>query len=110
MPPSRRADSTIALDGDGGRSGTVVAWAVVMTVLAAVSVGLRFYVRGKMLRAIGREDWCILLALVSLVGRGPSQNYFGSARFGSGTSSSQDAYAKAMDTASRSFRLSAAVG
>jgi hypothetical protein len=49
---------------DGDRSGRVVVCAVVMTVLSALTVGLRFYVRGKLLGTLKSEDWFILLALV----------------------------------------------
>ncbi|GAB1316029.1 hypothetical protein MFIFM68171_06239 [Madurella fahalii] len=48
---------------EGDLSGIVVACVVVVTLLATVSVGLRFYVRGRLLRTIKSEDWCILIAL-----------------------------------------------
>ncbi|KAK3935172.1 Phosphoglucosamine mutase [Diplogelasinospora grovesii] len=48
----------------GDLSWAVVACAVIMTVVGSLAVGLRFYTRGKLIRAIRREDWCILVALV----------------------------------------------
>jgi len=58
-------------------SGTIVACASVMLSLSTLVVGLRFYVRGKMLRAIASEDWCILAAWVgtfSSRGRSPARS------------------------------------
>ncbi|KXX73599.1 Phosphoglucosamine mutase [Madurella mycetomatis] len=57
MSPRR----TVSDEGD--LSGTVVAFAVVLTFLATAAVGLRFYVRGRLLGTIKSEDWCILIAL-----------------------------------------------
>ncbi|KAK0719234.1 hypothetical protein B0H67DRAFT_149203 [Lasiosphaeris hirsuta] len=48
-------------------SDIIVVCAVVMTTLASFTVGLRFYVRGKLLRAIRKEDWFILVALMSSI-------------------------------------------
>ncbi|KAK4031575.1 hypothetical protein C8A01DRAFT_51393 [Parachaetomium inaequale] len=48
----------------GDRSGTIVACAVVMTFLSAVAVGLRFYVRAKLLRSVKGEDWCMLASMI----------------------------------------------
>jgi hypothetical protein len=38
---------------------------VVMTVLAAVTVGMRFYTRRLILHILGPEDWLILVSMVS---------------------------------------------
>ncbi|KAK3374662.1 hypothetical protein B0H63DRAFT_255129 [Podospora didyma] len=45
-------------------SGTIVACASVSFFFSSVAVALRFYVRGKLLNALAREDWSILAALV----------------------------------------------
>ena len=42
----------------------VIATTTVFGVLATGLVALRFYVRARMLRALGLEDWTVLLALV----------------------------------------------
>ncbi|KAK4238677.1 hypothetical protein C8A03DRAFT_14885 [Achaetomium macrosporum] len=62
--PSYQDSTSTAGPADGDRSATVVACAAVMTFLATVAVGLRFYVRGKHLRSIKSEDWCILVAMI----------------------------------------------
>ncbi|KAK3391182.1 hypothetical protein B0H63DRAFT_520376 [Podospora didyma] len=49
---------------DPSISWTVIACAVVTTALASLAVGLRLYVRVKLLRAMAREDWCIIAAWV----------------------------------------------
>ena len=67
MSSSRNPGINTPTDGD--LSGTVIACAVVMPVLASLAVGLRFYIRGKVIRAIMMEDWCILVALVCFSGR-----------------------------------------
>jgi hypothetical protein len=54
---------------DGDRSDIVVACAVLMTSIATVAVGLRFYVRGKHLRLVKSEDWCILVSVVRVLAR-----------------------------------------
>ena len=43
--------------------------AVLLTAMATAAVALRFYVRGKLLRSIKSEDWCMLVALVGFPGR-----------------------------------------
>lgn len=58
---------TRAVSDEGDLSGTIVTFAVVLTLLATAAVGLRFYVRGRLLRTIKSEDWCILIALVGSV-------------------------------------------
>lgn len=49
---------------DGDRSPTIVACAVVLTVFALAVVGLRFYVRCKMVRSVESEDWLMLVSMV----------------------------------------------
>lgn len=44
--------------------GNVVACAVATWIIAAVFVGLRFYLRGRLMNVLGREDWTILMSLV----------------------------------------------
>ena len=61
------------LDLSEDLSGTIVACAIAMPLVASLAVGLRFYTRGKLIHAISWEDWWILAALVgqeshSLVG------------------------------------------
>jgi hypothetical protein len=46
------------------RSDTIIACAVSLAFVAMVAVGLRFYVRAKLLRSVKVEDWFILTALV----------------------------------------------
>ncbi|KAK4168120.1 hypothetical protein QBC43DRAFT_366631 [Cladorrhinum sp. PSN259] len=43
-------------------SGTIIACSAIMMALSTLVVGLRFYVRGCMIRNIASEDWCILAA------------------------------------------------
>ena len=65
MSSSPESDPAVAgppLDGD--ISHTVVLCAVLLTAMSTTAVALRFYVRGKLLRSIKSEDWCILVALV----------------------------------------------
>lgn len=53
---------------DGDRSPTIVACAVVLTVLATAVVGLRFYVRCKIVRSVKSEDWLMLVSMVRFPG------------------------------------------
>jgi len=46
---------------------------IVTTCIATIAVAMRFYVRGLMIRAIGRDDYVMLLAL-ALVSLGASLN------------------------------------
>ncbi|KAK3342011.1 hypothetical protein B0T25DRAFT_357033 [Lasiosphaeria hispida] len=65
---SSTADAAVADPKNGeSLSDIIVVCAVVMTTLASFTVGLRFYVRGKLLRAIKKEDWYILVALMSSI-------------------------------------------
>jgi hypothetical protein len=42
----------------------MIACTVVMATLAAILVGLRIYCRAFIVRAMGKDDWAILVALV----------------------------------------------
>jgi hypothetical protein len=48
-----------------GVAREVIACAVVMIVLAAAIVGLRTYCRAYVLRKMGKDDWVIIVGLVS---------------------------------------------
>ncbi|KAK4097969.1 hypothetical protein N658DRAFT_432971 [Parathielavia hyrcaniae] len=48
---------------DADQSHTIIAWAAVLLGVASVAVGLRFYVRARLVRSVKSEDWCMLLAL-----------------------------------------------
>ena len=52
-----------ALDTSTKQTGIITAW-VVMTVFAAITVGLRFYTRRLIIHVLGIEDWLILAAMV----------------------------------------------
>jgi hypothetical protein len=52
------------LDRSTQQGGIISIW-IVMFSLAALTVGLRFYTRTKILRILGVEDWLICAALVS---------------------------------------------
>ncbi|KAF3771338.1 hypothetical protein M406DRAFT_31482, partial [Cryphonectria parasitica EP155] len=60
----------------------IMACAVATWVIAAVFVGLRFYLRGHILHVLGWEDWVILLALVFSAAH--SAGYITDAYFGLG--------------------------
>lgn len=47
------------------RGDQIAACAIVTVSLAGLFVILRFYTRTRMLNILGRDDWCILAALVS---------------------------------------------
>lgn len=42
----------------------VLACAITTWVIAALFVGLRFYLRGHLMKVLGREDWTILVSLI----------------------------------------------
>lgn len=44
---------------------TILAVCICLTVIMTVTVGLRGYVRGIMLKTIGYDDWAILFSAVS---------------------------------------------
>ncbi|KAK4118812.1 hypothetical protein N657DRAFT_582933 [Parathielavia appendiculata] len=48
---------------DANESATIIACSVVLLGIAAVAVGLRFYVRARLVRSVKIEDWCMLLSL-----------------------------------------------
>jgi hypothetical protein len=56
-----------ARDGQD-RGGDIVAAAVLLFLLAAAAVALRFYTRLNIVRVLGAEDWTILVALVLAMG------------------------------------------
>lgn len=60
FPPDYLKDET---NGAG-----LVATTVIMVTLASAFVGLRFYTRIKIVRALGASDWTILLALLFSIG------------------------------------------
>ena len=51
------------MDSSTQESPIIAIW-VVMTMLAAITAGLRFYTRQSILRILGMEDWLILVAMV----------------------------------------------
>lgn len=63
--------------------GNVVACAIATWAIAAVFVGLRFYLRGRLMNVLGCEDWTILLSLIFSCGVSASfitESYFGLGR------------------------------
>jgi hypothetical protein len=65
MSSSQESDPAVAAPPvDGDISYTVILCAVLLTAMSTIAVALRFYVRGKLLRSIKSEDWCMLVALV----------------------------------------------
>lgn len=62
VPPFPPGD----LDTSTQTTGVIAAW-VIMTVVAGVTVGLRFYTRRVIIRVLGVEDWMILVAMVLLL-------------------------------------------
>jgi len=63
--PSQIDSFTPTLDASTQTAGVIAAW-VIMTVVAGVTVGLRFYTRRVIIRVLGVEDWLILVAMVFL--------------------------------------------
>lgn len=51
------------MDTSNQQTAIITVW-VVMTVLAAITVGMRFYTRRLILHILGPEDWLILIAMV----------------------------------------------
>ena len=60
FPPDYRKDETNA--------GPLLAATSTMVSLATIFVGLRFYTRIRIVRALGLSDWLILLALLCSIG------------------------------------------
>jgi hypothetical protein len=48
------------------KGGDVLVVAILFFVLTWLTVGLRVYVRGYMLKTWGRDDWYMVVSLVSL--------------------------------------------
>jgi hypothetical protein len=63
-PQSSPAAGAAPIDPTESLSGSIIACVGVMLAVSTIAIGLRFYVRGKLLRAISAEDWCILAAWV----------------------------------------------
>lgn len=51
-------------DSGSGREASIIACAVVMLVLSASTVAIRFYTRWAILGFLGPDDWLIFVALV----------------------------------------------
>ncbi len=51
------------MDSSNNQAPIIAIW-VTMTVLASVTVGMRFYTRRLILRILGPEDWLILISMV----------------------------------------------
>jgi hypothetical protein len=62
---SSPANDTDLPGRDDNRASGIVASATLLWVLGASLVALRFYVRTKIVRVFGIEDWTLLVALVS---------------------------------------------
>ncbi|KAE8448270.1 hypothetical protein EG329_009701 [Mollisiaceae sp. DMI_Dod_QoI] len=45
------------------RRDSVIAWSIATVIAAAIVVILRLFTRSQILHLVGREDWCILIAL-----------------------------------------------
>lgn len=60
MGPNRQLPS----NGDGNRGLGSIAFTAIMTTLSLIAVSVRFYVRTRIVRAIGWGDWVILLSMV----------------------------------------------
>jgi len=68
LPPllrRRSVDDEEEKENSTSFAGNIIACAVVCWVLCGVGVTARFYVRGRILKLLGREDWCVLVAYVS---------------------------------------------
>ena len=64
-PQSSPAAGAAPIDPNESLSGTMIACVGVMLAASTTAIGLRFYVRGRLLRTVSAEDWCILAAWVS---------------------------------------------
>lgn len=67
----------------GSYQGNIIGCAVATWAVAAVFVGLRFYLRGHLMKVLGREDWTILVSLC--FSAGISASFIIEAHFGLGT-------------------------
>jgi hypothetical protein len=52
-----------------GRAASVITWAVTTVVVATAVVLLRFITRAQILKFVGKEDWCSVMALVNSHGK-----------------------------------------
>lgn len=52
---------------DENRGSGFLACSTIITVAALITVTLRFYVRARIVHAVGWDDWIILLAMVTVV-------------------------------------------
>ena len=52
-------------DGDLNKGPIVLTVTLITAIIALILVGLRMYVRTKIIRAVGCDDWTIILAMVS---------------------------------------------
>lgn len=69
-------------DLDESYQGNIVACAAATWAIAAVFVALRFFLRGYLMKVLGREDWTILISL--LFSAGVSAAFIVEAHFGLG--------------------------
>lgn len=63
MDPNTAPAGASPMDTSNQQTAIITAW-VVMTVLAAVTVSMRFYTRRLILHILGPEDWLILISMV----------------------------------------------
>jgi len=63
MDANATAAGPLPLDNSNQQTAIITAW-VVVTVLATVTVGLRFYTRRIILHIWGPEDWLIFISMV----------------------------------------------
>ena len=64
-PQSSPAAGAAPADPNESLSGSIIACVGVMLAASTIALGLRFYVRGRLLRTLSAEDWCIFTAWVS---------------------------------------------
>lgn len=70
-------------DNANSHQSHVLACAIATWVIAASFVALRFFLRGYLLKVLGREDWTVLMSLVFSAGVSASfivETYFGLGR------------------------------
>lgn len=72
----------IADQPGGSYQGNIIGCAVATWAVSAVFVGLRFYLRGHLMKVLGREDWTILASLC--FSAGISTTFIVEAHFGLG--------------------------
>ena len=64
-PQSSPGAGAAPIDPNESLSGSIIACVGVMLAASTIALGLRFYVRGRLLRTVSAEDWCIFTAWVS---------------------------------------------